>query len=186
MNLPPLASLGRMRWCEGVMVQRLLLKPSFHLLMLCVSPALSSCQGNADPPPTSILLADDCFVDGDCEQGKLCFDVGCLRPPPCRSGNDADCVTECVGECANPSAIDYCRTDSDCGEDEPICRRDPRFCLEDRRTSEPDCIGWCTGPCFQGVISILDPSNGLCYIYPDSCKPPGFPLATNSQNCIGF
>lgn len=114
-----------------------------------------------------------CFVDDDCGDPALCFDVECRRLPACYDGLP-ECTDACAGVCADATHSVYCLVDDDCDE-EFHCRIDERFCLEDRR---PDpvaaCVGWCVPGCFLIETYAVDPVSQGCFPFGDSCTPPGF------------
>jgi hypothetical protein len=158
-------------------------------LWLIAAVAAASCDSAppAEPPEEPKLGQGACYVDTDCSGPEVCFDVECLRSPNCRdASSETPCPTDCVGFCADPNRVLYCATDSDCPDDYSTCRSDRRFCVDDRRTAEDDCIGWCVGLCFLGVVNIESPETGLCYTFPDSCMPPGFPLVEQGVNCVSL
>ena len=151
--------------------------------------AAVACDSGALPPPPPRLDDGECFIDADCATEQLCYDVECLRRPACRNPADAAaCPTDCVGVCADPDLVQYCTTDEDCDAFDPSmnCRIDARFCVRDRRNDSGDCVGWCTGFCAPGVLDIASPETGLCFAFPDSCTPPGFPILTDAENCVAF
>jgi len=156
---------------------------------LMVALVAASCEEPPPPPAEPKPGEGECFTDIDCSDPDVCFDVECLRRPSCRDASaETPCPMDCVGFCADPNRVGYCATDDDCAAYElATCRFDSRFCVDDRRTPEDDCIGWCVGLCFLAVMNIASPETGLCYAFPDSCSPPGFPYLTEGGlNCISL
>jgi hypothetical protein len=137
-------------------------------------------SGCKQESPEFHLEEGECFHDSDCLEEEVCFDVDCLR-----ASQDANADNPCTGACFRPQDVAYCKTNDDCIEfgESLTCRTDPRFCVDDLRTDEGDCVGWCVGFCGQSPVIVSDPNRNRCYISPDTCTPPGFPVITNPDSC---
>ena len=162
---------------------------------LCVTPlmliALLACETATCPTiddetpvvgpegcPIPGLVDNECYEDSDCGSDEVCFDRDCRRDPACTDGDDSTrCPKDCEGICYNPNLAGYCLDDADCsqyGDGSERCRRDDRFCLTDRREPDGECVGWCVPACFTAFTYKVDPVTGKCFVFPDSCTPPGF------------
>jgi hypothetical protein len=71
-----------------------------------------------------------------------------------------------------------CFDNTDCTASGGTCRTDANVCLTDANNPNV-CAGWCISLCADVVTAAFDAS-GNCFVFADSCIPPGFKAAGGS------
>jgi hypothetical protein len=172
---------------------RWLLFAAFFPLSACLGEP-AACPPVADETPrlgadgcaTAGLVDGECYEDADCRD-SVCFDISCRRDPGCLDSDAAtECPVDCEGGCADPNVVGYCESDVECDADFR-CRTDDRFCVRDRRDPVGNCVGWCVPVCFDTTgFAVFEPGTDKCFVFGDSCPPPGFSLGASTAQCTPF